>query len=126
VFKAKEIPIVFSASTSAIAEYNGRTMLYNRDLLQAKSENSDKDILYIGKAGGKNNRLRKRIKQYLKYGIKEANNHMGGRAIWQLQNNKELLIKYLECDNPEDKERELLQNYLDAYGVLPVANGKIG
>lgn len=101
-------------------------MLYNRDILQAKYENSDQEILYIGKAGGKNNKLRQRIRQYLKYGIKEVNNHRGGRVIWQLENNNKLLIRYLKCDNPEAKEKELLQNHLDAYGVLPVANWKIG
>lgn len=126
VVKPKDKPITFSANTTAIIEYDGCNLLYNADSLQTKFENSDKEILYVGKAGGRNNRLRQRIKQFVKYGYKEVNNHRGGRAIWQIESNEDLFIRYLECDNPEEKEKEILLAYINKYGILPVANWKIG
>lgn len=56
----------------------------------------------------------------------EANNHRGGRAIWQIENSNDLLVGYLICNNPEEKEKELLIGYLNQFGVLPVGNCKIG
>jgi hypothetical protein len=55
-----------------------------------------------------------------------VDNHRGGRAIWQIENNKDLLIGYFLCNSPESKEKELLKIYKGQYGVLPLANWKIG
>lgn len=122
VRKPKEINIVFSSNTTAIKEFNGRSMLYSADMLLAKFERSDKEILYIGKAGGNSNRLRQRISQFVKYGYCLVKNHRGGRAIWQIANNKTLLLGFMECNDPEKNEKELLKKYLLKYGVLPLAN----
>lgn len=81
-------------------------------------------ILYIGKA--KN--LQNRIRQYYEFGYNDEKHHAheGGRAIWQLENNKELLIKFQECNDEERTETELLDKYILKYGVLPFANRKRG
>ena len=126
VMKPKNMTITFLSKTTAISEYKGKNMMYDVNILQNKFNNSDKEILYIGKAGGTKNNLRKRISQFVKYGYKKAINHRGGRAIWQIKGNKYLLIGYYICDNPEYKEKELLQEYLHKNGTLPVANWKIG
>lgn len=126
VIKPKNIDGIFSLNTTAIAEYKGKSMLYSIDELLSKFEQSDKEILYIGKAGGNANKLKQRIEQFVKYGYGLVDNHRGGRAIWQMENNKKLLLGFVECNNPEKKEKELLSEYCQNYGVLPVANRKIG
>lgn len=114
--------VEFSNQTTAISEFNGQTLLYPKAELISKFDRTDKKVLYIGKAGGAKNRLKQRIRQYIKYGYKESNNHRGGRAIWQISNNKHLLIGYLICDAPEAKEQQLLVEYYKKYQTYPVAN----
>lgn len=87
-----------------------------------KFNKANQKVLYIGKAGGERNRLRQRIKQYVRYGYHEVKNHRGGRAIWQVNNNKQLLLGYFLCDNPKIKERELLLEFHNKSGTYPVAN----
>jgi len=126
VKKSKEMNIEFSLETTAIKEYGNRSMIYDPDVLQSKFEKSDEEILYIGKAGGENNKLKQRIRQYVRYGYGEVNNHRGGRAIWQIVKNKTLLLGFIECYNAEKIEKELLEKYETKYKVLPVANWKKG
>lgn len=126
VMKPKGMDIEFTANTTAINTHNGRNLLYDPDMLSTKYEQSDKEVLYIGKAGGDVNRLKQRVRQLIRYGYGEVQNHRGGRAIWQINDNKRLLIGYKECTDPETAERELLEWYLNKYGVLPVANWQIG
>lgn len=89
-----------------------------------KIRNHDDRIVYIGKADN----LRRRIRQYTKHGYGEAKNHTGGRAIWQLENNKELLIEIVPSDlEPEYLESLLLDEYyLTHNNTLPFANFKKG
>lgn len=126
VKKPKEMYIEFSLDTTAIKEFKNKNMIYNPDILRSKFENSDREILYIGKAGGHNNKLKQRIKQFIRYGYGEVDNHRGGRTIWQIVNNKTLLLGFMECDNPEEIEKELLKKYEIDYDVLPLGNWKKG
>lgn len=112
----------FLYNTTAIRDYLGRDMLYRVTVLSDKYSKGDKAVLYIGKAGGVNHSLDKRIRQLVKYGAGEVKNHRGGRAIWQIQNSRDLLLGYLECEQPEIYEKKLLIEYKEKYGVLPVAN----
>lgn len=114
--------IVFTESTTAILEFRKRCMVYSASELQLKFEKSDKNILYIGKAEGTQNKLRQRIRQFVKYGYREADNHRGGRAIWQIENNKKLLLGYQECQNARAVESDELMLYYSKYGTFPVAN----
>lgn len=82
-------------------------------------------ILYIGKAKD----LHRRIEQYVGYRYNVANlfPHDGGRAIWQLKNNEQLLLRYIECSKNEDcreLEHNLLCRYKEKYGAYPFANWK--
>lgn len=56
--KSKEMKIEFSNDTTAIKEYSNKSMIYDIEDLKKKFEQSDKEILYIGKAGGKKNKLK--------------------------------------------------------------------
>lgn len=125
IIRPKNMNINFKKYTTAITEFDGKNMLYDLDIIQEKYLRSDKNVLYIGKAGGRN-KLRNRIRQLIRYGYNEGNNHRGGRAIWQIENNRDLLLGYLGCNDPENKEKELLKEYSNNNGVLPVANWKIG
>ncbi len=82
-------------------------------------------ILYIGKAKD----LHRRIEQYVGYRYDVVNlfPHDGGRAIWQLENNEKLMIRYIECKEKMDcreLEHKLLCKYKDKYGAYPFANRK--
>lgn len=114
--------VEFSDQTTAITEFGGKSLLYPIDNLKLKFDKTDEKILYIGKAGGERNKLRQRIRQYIRYGYKEVQNHRGGRAIWQIYNNRQLLLGYSACENPETKERELLAWFNEKYDTFPVAN----
>lgn len=118
--------------TDAIDFYKEQSMLYEVARLKAKWETIchgevDKKIIYIGKAD-KNNKskrhIRKRVTELIRYGYGECDNHRGGRAIWQLKNNKELLLEVIYCENPREKERELLIDYHNKCGEYPFANFK--
>ena len=78
-------------------------------------------ILYIGKANGEKG-LFQRLRQYMRYGFDAGNNHRGGRAIFQVEGYENLICRWCVCENCEDKERLLLENFKRKYGTYPIAN----
>ena len=107
----------------------GNKMAYDLAKLQKKGEHYKKpehggNILYIGKATN----LRNRLKQYYEFGYNEERHyvHEGGRAIWQLRNNKKLQVAYKECSEAEKEETELIDKYMLEYGALPFGNMRRG
>lgn len=110
----------------------GNPSTYPKDKLAKKAEHYgngvpyNSNILYIGKARD----LRRRIEQYVGYRYNEPNlfPHDGGRAIWQLENNEKLIIRYLECredENCREIEHNLLCVYKKKHGAYPFANWKV-
>ncbi len=109
----------------------GKTSAYAVEELMKKANhygNSipySSNILYIGKARD----LQRRIEQYVGYRYRDLNlfPHDGGRAIWQLENNEKLIIRYLECkenENCRNLEHSLLCTYKEKHGAYPFANWK--
>ena len=92
---------------------------YRVEYLETKRVPSD--ILYIGKANGKSG-LFQRLRQYMRYGFDGGNNHRGGRAIFQVEGYENLICRWCVCENCEDKERLLLENFKRKYGTYPIAN----
>lgn len=98
-------------------------------LIKVWNELSNHHIIYIGKANGKEG-LKKRINDYIRFGKKtqekiEKNGicHRGGRAIWQLDDYKELKIYWKESDSPRTEEKELIANFKKQNnGNRPFAN----
>ena len=131
VYMPTDYKMIIRPTTDAITNYKGKSMLYTEQELVNKWEKIcqravDKEILYIGKASkSKTRNLRKRLTEYLKYGYGEVKNHRGGRAIWQLEDNKELLVEIIQCENPEEREKELLIEYHQQCGEYPFANWRI-
>jgi hypothetical protein len=112
-------------TTTAITEYRGRNLLYNATMLRDKYAISiDKNILYYGKAN-RNGGLRARVKEFVRYGYGETSNHRGGRAIWQIRNNKQLLIEFIPCENAEAEEQRLLNEYRSYNNTFPLANWRL-
>jgi hypothetical protein len=80
-------------------------------------------ILYIGKGGGKEG-LKQRLWQFMQFGLGKNIGHRGGRLIWNLQNYRQLLIRWMETpkENPEEVETRLIDRFKSARGVRPFAN----
>jgi hypothetical protein len=86
----------------------------------------ESEVVYIGKAGGFNSKatLKKRLRQYMRFGQGAAVGHWGGRYIWQLQNSMNLTVcwKVLSSDEPRDIEAGLIQDFVRNYQCRPFAN----
>jgi len=78
-------------------------------------------VVYIGKA----NSLRQRIKQYLNFGRGKNVGHRGGRYIWQIEHNCELIFcwKVIQNEDPREAEKDLIRAYKKQFGgQRPFAN----
>lgn len=120
VLLPEHMTCIIKGTTDAITEYKHKSMLYDKENLIKKFEKTDKRILYIGET----NNLHRRVNQLVKYAYGEVKNHRGGCALWQISNNKELLVSYQVGNEPIKKQ--LLLEYKEKYGVLPLANRVIG
>lgn len=87
-------------------------------------DKKDRKILYIGKAEGKRG-LQQRITEFVRYSYGLCENHRGGRALWQIENNKSLLLDFTICENAEKEEKRLLQNFKLRYHTYPFANWRL-
>ncbi len=77
-------------------------------------------LIYIGQT---KRPLRQRIRELVRYGMSEANNHRGGRYMWQIKDIWEhASIDLKECKNPKAEEKKLLADFKKKYGKLPFAN----
>jgi len=83
-------------------------------------------VIYIGKAGGLDSTatLRSRLKQYMEFGCGKPIGHRGGRMIWQLADSNELLVawKPVAGVEPVVVERQMIDEFINAYGMFPYAN----
>lgn len=126
VYKPAGFQMIFREDSDATLSEN---KLINVEDLKDKWKNImedsgyEDDLLYIGKA--KN--LRRRIGQYVRtgYGAKKPN-HLGGRAIFQLADNKKLEIEYYEYENCKVIEALEIEKYIENKGIMPFANWKRG
>jgi len=86
----------------------------------------DTVTLYIGKAGGTGSdaTLKKRLRQYLRFGQGADIGHYGGRLIWQIKDSGNLLVcwKTQMSEEPRVMEYELIQEFVLQYGKRPFAN----
>jgi len=88
-------------------------------------ETSDNNILYIGKAGGKNTKttLKNRVRMYMRFGNKKPVAHWGGRYIWQIADSGNLEVYWKKSDDPREEEKELIREFKGNHeGKFPFAN----
>lgn len=85
---------------------------------------SDSPVLYIGKASTS---LKKRLRDYMRFGAGKSAGHYGGRYIWQLADNRDLIVCWKpisDCD-PQQIEAEMIQMFKKEHsGRRPFANLK--
>ncbi|PBC73450.1 GIY-YIG nuclease family protein [Fibrobacter intestinalis] len=124
-------------------EKGTRVKWYELDSLEKKLNAGDV-VLYIGKANpesedskyGLKDRLRNYMKSQEDFQKGKSSNHQGGRAIWQLENAKELGVCWIQTkDASEAKELEkaLLKKYkednpnagLEGREAYPFANWRL-
>jgi hypothetical protein len=105
--------------------FKGRDPNVKVSLLESKWV-EDACALYIGKAGGPNQKtsLKTRLQAYMRFGQGKRVAKWGGRYIWQLRNSRDLLMcwKTTPDDIPENAECRLIQKFVAQYGKLPFAN----
>lgn len=77
-------------------------------------------IVYIGKADN----LRRRLRQYMRFGEGVPVGHWGGRLIWQLADARDLVVGWLETPDriPKQVETELIAAFRRAHDKPPFAN----
>ena len=79
-------------------------------------------VVYIGKG----NNVRKRLKQYQRFGKGQNVGHYGGRLIWQIKDAmNDLVVCWKKVDDevdPEVYERELINEFINQNGAMPFAN----
>lgn len=66
------------------------------------------------------------MKQHLNFWSGKPIGAYGGRIIAQIKGYENLQVWYMECENPVQKETELLDLFKKHYGKLPFANWKMG
>lgn len=78
------------------------------------------EVVYIGKA----NSLRRRLREFAKFGAGQRIGHWGGRLIWQLEEAFSLLVAWKETPglDPAVVEANLIAEFRAAYGQPPFAN----
>ena len=83
-------------------------------------------VIYIGKAGGKDEKttLRTRLKKYIEFGQGKNVSHHGGRYVWQLANAQDLVVcwKRLYDEEPRGVEKSLIAVFEGVYSKIPFAN----
>ena len=79
-------------------------------------------VIYIGKAEAKVGGLRKRLGQFARKGA----SHQGGRSIWQLADQDELLVCWATTPDESAEEVEIHYRavFAERYGRWPFANRK--
>jgi hypothetical protein len=80
----------------------------------------DAEIVYIGKA----NNLRRRLREFAKFGAGHKIAHWGGRLIWQLEESATFLVAWKETQglDPVAEEAKMISEFRSAYGQPPFAN----
>lgn len=96
--------------------FKGRDPTVGLDALRANWV-GDATVLYIGKADN----LRRRLRQYMRYGEGVPVGHWGGRLIWQLADARDLLVGWRETPGriPKEVETRLIAAFRRAYDKPP-------
>jgi len=113
--------------TSVGGHFKGRNPTVEIKKLEEKWVDNT-NVIYIGQAGSGSSKatLHSRLKQYMRFGEGKPVGHWGGRLIWQLEDNRNLIIcwKTTPNDDPREIEKALIVDFNQYYKKLPFANLK--
>jgi hypothetical protein len=78
------------------------------------------EVVYIGKADN----LRRRLRQFMRFGMGVPIGHWSGRLIWQLIGSSELVVAWRETPSevPKEVETRMLGEFRAAFAKTPFAN----
>lgn len=104
---------------NAGGRFKGRDPSVSRDALDANWV-VGAPVVYIGKADN----LKRRLREYMRFGADEPVGHWGGRLIWQLADSGSLLVAWTETPGqvPRDVENTMITAFRAAWGKPPFAN----
>jgi hypothetical protein len=89
----------------------------------------DAEVLYIGRTGrpGGRRTLKRRLTEFRRHGARKTDKHWGGRYIWQLVDEEDLLVAWRVStgEDAADEKTELLADFRETYGAPPFANHKV-
>lgn len=81
---------------------------------------ADAEVIYIGKASN----IRRRLREFAKFGAGHKIGHWGGRLIWQLEESGRLLVAWKTTPglDPLACEAQLIAQFRADFGKPPFAN----
>ena len=85
--------------TSTGGRFKGKDPNYSREVFESNWV-TGAHIVYVGKAAGKKG-LRRRLNQLIDFGCGKPTGHRGGRLLWHLEDNQNLLVRWRE--HPKDE-----------------------
>lgn len=99
--------------------FKGRDPTVSKAALRANWVD-EAEVIYIGKGDN----LRRRLREYMRFGEGEPIGHWGGRLIWQLKDSAELLVAWKETPGRASRalEAEMIEAFRAAFGKPPFAN----
>jgi hypothetical protein len=105
--------------TNPGGRFKGRDPSVSKNALRANWVDGA-PVVYIGKADN----LRRRLREYMRFGAGAPIGHWGGRLIWQLADSTTLLIAWCETPGrvPKEAEADLLTAFRSVWGKPPFAN----
>lgn len=105
--------------TNPGGRFKGRDPTVSLDALESNWVDGA-EVVYIGKA----NNLRRRLREFVRFGQGAPIGHWGGRLIWQLEDSGSLVVAWMETpgESPAEVEARLISKFRAAYGRPPFAN----
>lgn len=119
VLREAEVGPVF-LERSIGGHFKGKDPTVDIPILQAKWID-DSACMYIGKATD----LRRRLREYMRFGRGHRIGHWGGRYIWQVEGSEDLIVAWKATGeiSPRNAEMDLLLAFGEAFDDrLPFAN----
>jgi hypothetical protein len=118
-----------ATSGPVFLETSGASWFKRQDPTVATSKLQEKWVddaptLYIGKAVTLQGRVGLLV-EFSRAGRHRSVFHKGGRYLWQIEGNQDLLVAWTREPLFEGYENKLLEEFIETYGRMPFANLKL-
>lgn len=100
--------------------YDGKEPNVSVDFLRANWVEGT-PVIYIGKS----NNIKRRLREYMRFGEGKNVGHFGGRFIWQIPDSERLIVCWKTTqEDSRTVEHDMIQQFIDEFGKRPFANLK--